>query len=1252
MEFHDVSNLGEEPVYCNTHDDDILYSGSEDDYYERPEDRRMRIEAKAVQYLNGNVPYILSAGLRGPFDAKSWDNPWRSKRAQRHAAARRGSQSRPSTNTAKVARSLAPAKATFNSDLPDTQRTSLFPLPSPEITNPPSARTNHFLAEEEFSRIKTWRETVKKVPLSKDPFWASFQNASQRSLVSKKRSGDQDWLHKREPKKRKSEDMMSLSQDQSPSQNAAKIRGSQVTGWIADKVARSAPGSATHRAELSARPSGKTASFDASRMVNMAVDPPDKPRTARKQPLMTKRASVQASGSSCNELFMPIATPSDPAKLPLGPGSNGRASSQKKAEVKGPATRTRSSQAHKKAEVTGPTTRSRSSQAHEAQLDVDMTTHDPASHSVRRRKDKENVNSGFTNDAEKHGPAQKVKKKFLAQEALGASQRDDSFHFHTARPKQCSPQHELFPADQMDETTLGLFQSPPAPVVASEAPKQKGNDVSCGEDKDGPDPAAPNDQMRVDLNNDHDAPIESNREATVADLDKMMANVVDTVEVPSEPHGADTLDDVGNEPQEDAARAEQSRNDRHTICTNIGPDRSKEDCTQELSPVSMQRQPQAAASASDAISSAAAVPLQAHDADTSNPDWSTYVNTQDISTASEQPSAAAEHTDFKSEDAVDPDDPEWTTFVTTQNTATPGTEADMIPENMDGVHVVVQGPDDSSDPEWSTFANTQDLTTTQAQLDGTPVVKDEPVAEYDEETRFGTDATESESELSFLSMSSDDDAEHTGNTSSEPVLVDAPAAESKNSQDTLGGIIDGYAASDRSMDDFEDCPESQDPIVQHAGMAMPQQPDVEERVQFDAHVEENTTAQTTTSQDGPASNATMDPSDSLVNTAETPAYPTAKAPRASNEPYVSPGEPSAIDFDGTTASFLSQYPPNDLTSVQSPWAKSVTDVPLPVVVSTDTPAMNGISRLSSLAGEALAFSPAPQTPWLGDRLPSPNFSLSVKRFSDFMKPSPEKKRASANGSILRSSARDNTSRVLFETPVPVKADRHVQFAPLPGEDDALLSTLESKGKENLIEEDVSYFDAKGVKTASMRITRSHTRATSPPPANINIADADDLSDRDDKFASHFEAVSKRAQDPPLKKQRLLPSESQQTNGSQAADAMAEAFIQASQTRQKSLELMEALKENSRLSEPSPDKIFSPAAVDPVGEPAVYMDEPIDDVSAVLDNIDDFLDNSWGFNTSMNVEEEAPAKQPPSMVPSRFAHVGDPMLTMHANVWAD
>ncbi|TLD25112.1 hypothetical protein PspLS_06238 [Pyricularia sp. CBS 133598] len=67
--------------------EDVVYVGSDDEYYESSAQRTERCRAKFEAYLqrgNQQPPLIMSASLKGPFDSKSWENPWRS-RSQRTA---------------------------------------------------------------------------------------------------------------------------------------------------------------------------------------------------------------------------------------------------------------------------------------------------------------------------------------------------------------------------------------------------------------------------------------------------------------------------------------------------------------------------------------------------------------------------------------------------------------------------------------------------------------------------------------------------------------------------------------------------------------------------------------------------------------------------------------------------------------------------------------------------------------------------------------------------------------------------------------------------------------------------------------------------------------------------------------------------------------------------------------------------------------------------------------------------------------
>lgn len=59
--------------------DDIILEGSDaEETTEETLAKRARYEAQAESYRDGNIPFIMSASMRGPFDRTSgWENPWR-----------------------------------------------------------------------------------------------------------------------------------------------------------------------------------------------------------------------------------------------------------------------------------------------------------------------------------------------------------------------------------------------------------------------------------------------------------------------------------------------------------------------------------------------------------------------------------------------------------------------------------------------------------------------------------------------------------------------------------------------------------------------------------------------------------------------------------------------------------------------------------------------------------------------------------------------------------------------------------------------------------------------------------------------------------------------------------------------------------------------------------------------------------------------------------------------------------------------
>lgn len=1242
MQLKDLNHVGDEPIYCETEHDDVLYSGSEDDYYEAPEHRRLRIEAKAVQFLNGNLPYLLSARLKGPFSSKSWNNPWKSKRAQHQAVqVQNQSQSRRSMSTVEAARGHSSGRG-FD-DLPDTQRTSLYPLPSPETTNPPSARKNSYMAEEEFNRIKTWRETVKSVPVSTDPFWASQQDERQQASVTRKRSADQDWLRKRESKKRKSEDLRKLASEESPSQTAAKMKRSLLQDRFAEIVTQSAPGSSTHEDELAAQWGPNTASFDTSRMANIPINTPGVLQTTRTPQLPTRQLLAQDLDSSEDELSMPSIVPSrntsrSPLKQSQYPNAEDTPSRRQRRDS-GDASRSRGCAGTARS---GPDCKSPRNQ----QLSMERPDYISsqrketanAAQLVRQDVCGEALGASQT-DIPRSQMAHQEKSTKLAKRAtrrgLGASQQDNSFYFHQAASKSPLRRRELSRKKQTKGTAIRLTPSRHGlPALASECSTRQ-DDQLCVEDDQVRAPAPSDHQMNVILSGNQEIIPAGLELVSKSDERVKVAGAANHVNsaVQSQLNEASSMVESRSETQAEALG--QLKYEKSQSYTNADPDLSTPACTQELSPVSMQYKVQSTVEFTNGPETHPPTTILAVDnTDSSNLEWSTYINTQDLSAMSEKNSPfgeAAQDIEVVPQGADSTNDADWTTYVNTQDVTNPSIEDGTALKDEDEFITVEQGSDCATDPECSTFVNTRDQYVLETHCEGFAVAEDGRALHLElsdhKVMESAADDRESGSRTSSsMSVSSQGDADQTGDTSDQPVLTEATAAESRSAHVNLGSIVHAYAGSKKPHHGPEKCPEGQlsagdqqipDVAIDRLGARMTQEADGQQ----------------------------VKPTVPVGGEVSSPV-----APMEQSNQSVGTLENSAFKLDETTVSLESTIPSLEEAPVQSPWAKGGNDLPMPIFTGNDTTSKENTSRLSFLAGQALAFSPAPQTPWAGDRLPSPDFSLSVKKFSDFMRPSPLKKRASASGSILRASG--STSRVLFGTSIHSKPERRVTFAPLPGEEPAAPGAPKLNGSEIYVEEDLSYFDANGNKTASIRVTRSQTRAASPPPSDVDSVNADELPDHDNKFARHFEAMSRRKKDPPRRAQRLLPSESQQTNSSQPIDAMAEAFIQASQTRNKSSELVKAVNDNARLVQSSSEKIGSPMTVNAIEQQE--NTDPVDDVSAVLDNIDDFLDNSWGFDTSLNIDSEkgAPARQQAESVPSRFAKVGDPMVAMHANVWAD
>ncbi|PNP77771.1 hypothetical protein FNYG_08852 [Fusarium nygamai] len=183
---------GEDTIYCEATCDpeDVLYEGSDDENYDNPMSRKLRIEAAGQRFLDGKTPVLLTALLRGPFDAKSsnWVNPWRSK----HRTA--GNARIIRTSPGKLKRS---ANVRRNVSIPETVQPASDSLechlPSPESLNQTSENEAHpYLEEDELAKVREWRDAVDAEKKPKDEFWAS---TPQGSLSERKRKAKgSSWL--------------------------------------------------------------------------------------------------------------------------------------------------------------------------------------------------------------------------------------------------------------------------------------------------------------------------------------------------------------------------------------------------------------------------------------------------------------------------------------------------------------------------------------------------------------------------------------------------------------------------------------------------------------------------------------------------------------------------------------------------------------------------------------------------------------------------------------------------------------------------------------------------------------------------------------------------------------------------------------------------------------------------------------------------------------------------------------------------
>ncbi|KAH7181968.1 hypothetical protein DER46DRAFT_587603 [Fusarium sp. MPI-SDFR-AT-0072] len=234
---------GEDTIYCEATCDpeDVLYEGSDDENYDNPISRKLRIEAAGQRFLDGKTPVLLTALLRGPFDAKSsnWVNPWRSK----HRTA--GNARIIRTSPGKLKRS---ANVRRSVSIPETVQPASDSLechlPSPESLNQTSETEIHpYLEEDELAKVREWRDAVDAEKKPKDEFWAS---TPQGSLSERKRKAKRSsWLKHLATKRRRTDVMETGSIDTPvPSRNQSSLSATKAFNTSFSSVPDRLPSSA------------------------------------------------------------------------------------------------------------------------------------------------------------------------------------------------------------------------------------------------------------------------------------------------------------------------------------------------------------------------------------------------------------------------------------------------------------------------------------------------------------------------------------------------------------------------------------------------------------------------------------------------------------------------------------------------------------------------------------------------------------------------------------------------------------------------------------------------------------------------------------------------------------------------------------------------------------------------------------------------------------------------------------------------
>lgn len=1115
MQRRDLHQLGDEPFYCEAHHDDVLVSGSDDDYYEAPQHRRIRIEAKALQFLNGHNPVLLTSRLQGPFDAVSWNNPWKSRRAQRQN----------------------------DGAGPDKRRTHLYPLPSPEITDPPSAAKNSFLDDDEYSRISKWRQAVKSVPLTTDPFWASDQGPDGTSRA-KKRAADEQWIPKHNPKRPR-------TTDQSPSQVAASVRKRRAAR--SSGLEAQPPSSTPLYEDELAAPWADASSAVAIIKPERHSKSPDLVQAKRSQPSTRRRLRYHNPDVSEDELSVFSKTPSrKPSRLSLEPALT---------PVQQHASRSQKS---------GPETTSDPSRESSA---ID-TTHPHIAQHIQHLLPRQNG----LQQAHMSGDD-------VARRNLRSSHHDDSLHFRQAKPlctlRQADDQHGQGNAEDMlisrhsSSSSTTSFDDVP---VIEELPQQAA-----------------------------------------------MQKTTIQIETDLQPCSAQETLSVENQPREQPDAVQES-------LVQVEEDFAVTAIEEPVHNPSYSTSDSSHASVGHITMSGGAASQPNFESNMLKPEaaWSTYINTQDLSSVApilpidpvdaekpEMPIGGSKlHKDLELVDETMP--------VSAPDVALTPTDDQEMPKRVnDGPELSPANPTypDTCPPADAGQLANEAITDSSQTATAVPII--EPIQhgiDVVASTGADTHGNDPTGDVGGLDKAQNSvSQEHTHRVAAVSVGDGILKVNSQSSMDTTAtqdpsehpskpaeSTREAEMINQAQQQSQSQPPKENTPLPDSCAAIVNQQPmtDQSARVEIPIEISLDTDANKAC---GPEiMEATPDES--------VPHHP--QSPWQKENSYA----PSATtSLPKSSDTLIEAAPAQDSEEILS---KQKAKMRLSAILNDvmNSPVQTPVPRKTTSEQQS------PRT----DKKPSgPNSPVSLKKFSDFMDISPCKSRRTISGSILRES---DHPRLLFGPSSTQKATRRVSFALLPGEE-----------------------------------AEPTTRAASPPPFSLSTTEAGLLPDQDNKFAKHFEVMAKRKKEPQWKTPRLIPPDSPEHDNSQGVTAMVDAFIQVSDLEKGAMEVSNTSSNRGNAQQITGSPVDKNSTISQISRFENRENiEPVDEVSAVLDNIDDFLDNTWGIDMGMDIDDDDdddgavgqkfPVRKKPKTGSKRLDgnddDVGGPMLTLDVNVWAD